>query len=613
MSGAAGPKVIEVPPGDGTKAGFLRAFADAARLPGLHAYNWDAFADALSTFVASSDRPVRLVHPEAPRLPADGLRTYREVLADLEDEFGDRLAVTWAGDSPPDGGGEAAKPPAAAVVHYHLNRGGVTRVVANHLLALAASGDPPAAAVLTGGRAEAWGPAAADLDRAGVSVVRPVVPGLDYDDLTPGGGTPDPAGLADRAEGAVTDAGGTRDATVLHVHNHALGKNASLPGAVAILAGRGWKTLLQLHDFAEEFRPGNYKKLAAALGPDATLYPQAPNVHYAVLNGRDRGVLEQLGVPPDRLHFLPNPVADFPPLPDAGGAKAALEAACGVPAGGRYLVYPVRGIRRKNLGEAVLLALCEPDATAGVTLVPRNPAELYYHDRWRGVCEANNLPARFGTGEDGGVGFLENLAAADAVLSTSVAEGFGMVFLECWLAGRPLSGRDLPHVTADFRADGLDLSSLYPHAKVPLDWVGADAFAGRFRAGCGNLLSAYGRDWDEPAFADALSRKTAGGRVDFADLDEDLQEAVLAKLAADPAARAAVDFGPPRPAVTADVIEQNAAVARDKYGPAAIGRRLREIYGAVLAAPVGPVTAPPHPGAVLDAFLDLNTYRLIRG
>ena len=47
-------------------------------------------------------------------------------------------------------------------------------------------------------------------------------------------------------------------------------------------------------------------------------------------------------------------------------------------------------------------------------------------------------------GAPGGLEFFENLAAADAVATTSLAEGFGMVFLEAWLAGRPLVGRDLP-------------------------------------------------------------------------------------------------------------------------------------------------------------------------
>ena len=611
----SGPRrTIEVPPGDGTKPAFLRAFADAAGLGGMYAANWDAFADAFGTFVAGGGEPVELVHRELPRLSPDDLRTYRAVLSDLGEELPGRLAVRFSTDAPPSGDGEAGAP-AVAVVHYHLNRGGVTRVAANHLLALAAAAPespPPAAVLLTGGRAEAWGPHAADLEAAGVRVGRPVVAGLDYDDLNPGDGAPEPHRLADRLETALADHGATRDETVLHVHNHALGKNASLPGAVADLAGSGWRLLLQLHDFAEEFRPANFLRLAEALGPDANLYPQAPQLHYAVLNGRDRGVLADLGVPPDRLHFLPNPVADFPPLPNRLAAKRKLADACGVPVDTRYFCYPVRGIRRKNLGEAVLTAVLERDAVVGVTLEPRNPAELAFHDRWRAFCADLDLPVRFGTGEAGGVGFHENLAAADAVLTTSVAEGFGMVFLEAWLADRPLVGRDLPHVTADFRAEGLELPGLYETLTVPTDWV--PGFPARFRAGCEKLLAEYCRPWDEAAFDAALAAKTAGGRVDFGDLDEAMQEAVIRRLVDDPAARGEVrtdeiEAGKP----TDGVVERNAAVVRARYDLAGSGRRLRAVYDAVLASPVGRAERPPHPDAVLDAFLDLRSFRLIRG
>ncbi|MEM9702618.1 MAG: hypothetical protein AAF907_09255, partial [Planctomycetota bacterium] len=306
-------RTVVVPPGDGTKAGFLRAFAVASARAGLgrfpmHAVNWDAFEDALLSLLCETS--ITLRHEESPRLPAEDLKTYRAVLSHVSSKSAGRLSVSLPVDVPtvdePRSG-----PPAVAVAHYHLNRGGVTRVVANHLLALR-SGQiaPPSAVLLTGGRAEAWGDAERTLQEEGVSAPRPTVAGLDYDELNPAG-SDDPHGLADRFETALADHRADRDATVLHIHNHALGKNVALPGAVALLAERGWTLLLQLHDFAEEFRPANYLRLTKALGERANLYPQAPQIHYAVLNGRDRRVLRGLGVPEERLHVLPNPVACF--------------------------------------------------------------------------------------------------------------------------------------------------------------------------------------------------------------------------------------------------------------------------------------------------------------
>ena len=69
---------------------------------------------------------------------------------------------------------------------------------------------------------------------------------------------------------------------------------------------------------------------------------------------------------------------------------------------------------------------------------------------------------------------LDNNAAADLLLTTCVAEGFGMVFLEAWLAGRNLVGRDLPEITADFVEAGIQLDSLFARLPVPIDWVGKD-------------------------------------------------------------------------------------------------------------------------------------------
>ena len=140
---------------------------------------------------------------------------------------------------------------------------------------------------------------------------------------------------------------------MLHVHNHSLGKNRALPRVVPRLAASGYGMLLQIHDFAEDFRPENYRNLGRP-APEM-LYPQASNVHYAVLNGRDRAILAAAGADPARLHLLPNPVLDVNRLPERSAARVKLHERFGVAPGDRYLLYPVRCIRRKNVGEALLL------------------------------------------------------------------------------------------------------------------------------------------------------------------------------------------------------------------------------------------------------------------
>lgn len=365
-----------------------------------------------------------------------------------------------------------------AILHHHLNRGGVTSVIANHLRALATLPDeqrPERVVVLFDGQRDGWPDTLVEelADRLPVELA--IAPSLAYDATDE---KADPAALAAKLLAHLAGCGLAAESTLLHTHNHSLGKNASLPGALARLANAGWRMLLQVHDFAEDNRPENYRHLQQALGennPDrlgAVLYPQGPGVHYATLTERDAEVLRVAGFSKKRLHTLPNPIAGFDSLPSKEAAKARVFPLLGLTPEARLIVYPVRGIRRKNLGEMLLLAALAPAGTHfAVTLRPKNPVEALSFDRWRSVAEECGLPCFFDTGspvETGGYGcdFHDTLAAADAVLTTSVAEGFGMVFLEAWLAGKPLVGRDLPEITREFKAAGMRFDAMWEELRA---------------------------------------------------------------------------------------------------------------------------------------------------
>jgi len=224
-----------------------------------------------------------------------------------------------------------------AIVHYHLNRGGVTQVIANHLRGLHQQDRAGAlrVVVLHGGRAEGWPDLGRELAPWNCAVR--VVPGLDYDAESSSTTSSPARELAARLRQALLDAGGTPDASVLHVHNHSLGKNTALPAALAELAAQGWPLLLQIHDFAEDFRPHNYRQLQAAgrgqesASSAAPVYPQAGHVHYATLNQRDTRILLAAGVEPARVHGLPNPVGDPGQLPPREPARRELSRRFGVP------------------------------------------------------------------------------------------------------------------------------------------------------------------------------------------------------------------------------------------------------------------------------------------
>jgi len=510
-----------------------------------------------------------------------------------------------------------------AILHYHLNRGGVTRVIENQLAALdavLAGSEHVEAAILYGGRREGWNEALAGRLRH-IRLALCEVPRLEYDSISTDenpdenpreGLSDDPPALDDASAPAPAPApqgeprqptgpGGPTESevetlfvqitaalerlgfcpgeTLLHVHNHSLGKNRALPVVVRRLAESGFAILLQIHDFAEDFRPTNYRHLGQLVCGD--LYP---------------------GVAEERLHRLPNPVPDSLQPADRTAAREKLQQRFGIGAGERLLLMPVRCIRRKNVGEALLCSLLAPAGTVvGLTLPPLNPVERPTYERWQRLAGEANLPCVFELGVPGGLSLAENLAAADWVLTTSVAEGFGMVFLESWLAGRPLIGRNLPEVTDDFVQAGVNLCGLWQRLPVPVEWVGRERLRERVVGAYRRTLAAFGRV-PGPEATRQLEAKFAAGWVDFGDLDEPMQEAVIHR---------ACDAGRRRELAEATHAEQgeeliaaNQRVIQAEYGLLSGGRRLLACYEQVFSARRGgPVAPVARPEKILDRFL----------
>lgn len=507
-----------------------------------------------------------------------------------------------------------------AILHYHLNRGGVTSVIHNHLRSLdaAANGERHRVAIVHGGRREAWDDSLPD-DLSSVEVSLHPVPELEYD----ADRRSSPDVLYGDLKSVFEKLGFHSNDIVLHVHNHALGKNLALPPALRMLAEDGFGLLLHVHDFAEDLRPDNYRRMREKYCDRLveTLYPQAGNIHYAVLNGRDRGILCDGVVDPARVHFLPNPVVPFPELPPARESREKLNRSFSLAESTRWIVFPVRGIRRKNVGEMLLWgAVFGDDYTYGVTLPPLNPAEAKSYNAWKLLSEELNLNCRFNLGDAStGLSFLEILSAADAALTTSIAEGFGMVFLETWLAGNWLLGRDLPEITADFKADGVTFDGLSPAFRVPTGLVGEEEFRRRFAMHFEDVAKSYGL----PSLidVDALAGLTADGSVDFARLDGELQSHVVRQAAEDNGvcddiralnsvyAKSLEADGDAK----ARTIDSNAAVVSERYSPEQCGRRLLTAYRAVLDSPRDSrLESHTSDNSILRHFLRVDRFYHIR-
>ena len=483
------------------------------------------------------------------------------------------------------------RPKRLAIVHYHLLPGGVTRVISHAATVMSQRGW--SVVILCGRDPEPYQQFDAEV--------------LVLKDLYYHAAMPDCAeAIAAAMLQMATDAlGGEPD--VWHAHNHSLGKNAAYPAALRILANRGHRLMLQIHDFAEDSRPHDYRRLLQALGSDEQqlgriCYPIADHVHYAVLNSRDHQYITTAGLDVSRIHLLPNAV-QLPMNDEVSDVDPAL------------LLYPTRGIRRKNIGEFILWsALAEQGQRFAITLAPtKGSSERSYYDRWMVFAKRQQLPVEFEFGACSDKSFTALLSSASALVTTSIAEGFGLAFLEPLLVGRPVVGRNLPVITDDFSANGIDLKGLYQRLDVPIEWVGADILSRVIATALDKTYQAYGRPYNHRMIEQAIAAAVQGERVDFGHLDESMQERVIKHICQSPSESSAIRPGQlyGEGFQDASVLANNRQIIETQYGLDGYGHRLEAAYVAI-GAP-SQIHEDSHLGAkVLDTFLNPDHFLLLR-
>jgi len=343
-----------------------------------------------------------------------------------------------------------------AILHYHLHPGGVTRIIASQISGLYKVGKNAELFILCGD-------SHSESNFADVPVIENNC--LLYDES----GEIE-TGFAEKVNTIKTFI--TRHASnfILHCHNPNLGKNPALTMAIYQLARNGFSIVNHCHDFPED-RPENMQRLnkmfeQAHLSSHEVLYPDLPQYHFAVLNTCDYKRVIEKGIPAERVHLLQNPVSVESRSDHV--MKTALISRLELDNEKKIITYPIRAIRRKNIGECILLAvLFNESCQFVITQAPRNPAEIPAYLQWKEFCEKNKLLIKFEAGEI--VNHEDLIRISDFCITTSIREGFGMVYLEPWLSGTPVSGRELPCITDDLKKNGLEFAGLYEGIKVQTD------------------------------------------------------------------------------------------------------------------------------------------------
>jgi FMN phosphatase YigB (HAD superfamily) len=394
-----------------------------------------------------------------------------------------------------------------AIVHYHLGQGGVARVIEATSRILSVAGVKHV--VLASGSDS---PVLSDI---------PVrwIDGLGY--RTAAGNLKANSLFDSMREAAAEALGGPPD--IWHFHNHSLGKNCLLAEIVAQLAEEQERLILQIHDLAEDGRPSNYQ----IIGDCSKLYPFSHRIHYAFLNSRDWKCFIDAGLLAENASVLVNPVA--PQISRTHSSHIESPA---------LFFAPVRGIRRKNLGELVLLsALAPPGTRIAISRAPSNPEAIPIHDDWRRFSHHHRLPIEFDVVENsspcsGAAKDFESwLDHATHFITTSVAEGFGLPFLESVAHGKPLVGRRLPHLAEDQAARGIDHPHLYHRLLVPENWIDPELLRSWLASALQQKFRSYRRSLPNGMIDASLDCLLHSGYLDFGNLPEPLQQQIIIKLA----------------------------------------------------------------------------------
>ncbi len=458
-------------------------------------------------------------------------------------------------------------------MHYHLKTGGVTTVLKHQLNAI---GEKWQTLVLTGLPPETSFPA---------DFVH--IPELGYSSQYKKAIHPDD--VAESIISAICNKfNGLCD--VLHVHNPTLAKNKYFLRILKSLQQKGLNLFLQIHDFAEDGRPHAYFM---------DEYPS--DCHYGVINQRDYDILLAAGLKKGGLHRMVNIVNPNPIKPQLKFKKP-------------LVLYPIRAIRRKNIGEAILLSLFFIHSqTLVITLPPNSPPDIKSYEEWKAFVKDYNLNLDFDKGLH--CDFETLVLSADFLITTSITEGFGFSFLEPWLFKKLLWGRSLPDICRDFTKNGIRLDHLYNALFIPLDWINLRRFKRRWTACVLNASTLFNLSTDMTLALNAFDMITKNGVIDFGLLDETAQKEVIVRLiSSKKASEKLIQINPflANPGMVSDKSERintNKRVIEKCYNPALTRQRMLRLYETVVTTPV---KQSIEKTALATAFLDLEKFSLLK-
>ena len=393
------------------------------------------------------------------------------------------------------------------IVHYHLRPGGVRRIIelaAPHLVR-ASNGEIDQIVLAVGEASDRKWNAFFTQRAAAVPVEISVHPGFNYLSEQ----KRSPTAIARRIHTALDEllTGATGSNTIVWAHNPGIGRNLILTRElVRACDKRGVPLVAHHHDWWfdnrwrrwPEMKRSGFTTLASVA---KTIFPSSRGVRHLTINHSDAAQLEPHVGP--RAIWLPN-LAErgAPPGKERWReARAWLQHKLN-DRNALVWILPCRLLRRKNVAEALLLTRwLRPEAWLVTTGGVSSADEKAYAAKLAAAAHQHHWRLRLGllAGDEADKPSVpELIAASEAVMLTSVQEGFGLPYVEAAASRRPLIARTIPNIAPDLDQFGFRFPQSYEEIRIAphlFDWRGEqvrqskifDAWRGQLPGACRKL------------------------------------------------------------------------------------------------------------------------------
>lgn len=314
--------------------------------------------------------------------------------------------------------------------------------------------------------------------------------------------------------------------SIIWVHNYNLGKNPPFTEAIIELAlEKDLKILFQIHDFPECGRINNLSFLNKYISN--SLYPVDKNIYYITINKGDLKRLLQAGIPETKIFYLPNAIntkkENFKKQEERKKIINKVEDRCLIRKDDLLLLYPVRTIRRKNILEAALINIIVEKSFLFVTLPSNSRKEKKYEKIVKDVFKNNKIRGIWSVSKKY-KGIYNNLIrGCDLFFSSSVLEGFGLIFLESKKYNKNFYVREID-IVQDFK--NIPKYSYYSSLNIKLDDRMKDDVIKKYKNYLNMIdLNKRGKE----ILKEDIYKKIDKNIVDFSYLDVENQRKILNK------------------------------------------------------------------------------------